>query len=57
MSGVEEQNEPYRIAVCNIIDANGEIVKCKEEPVRVHIEIANPEELEKKSLVFVEWWD
>lgn len=51
---------PTRIAVCHIIDVDGKIVVNQGEPIRVHEEVtvANPqEELKKKELVFVEWWE
>ena len=51
---------PTKIAVCEIIDIDGKIVVSQGEPVRIHMEVpvANAEEeLKKKGLVFVEWWD
>jgi len=51
---------PTRNAVCNILDKKGEIVISQGKPAKVLIEVTienYEEELGKKSLRFVEWWD
>lgn len=51
---------PTKVAVCNVLDGNGEIVMSNGKPTRVfeEVQVENAqEELKKKSLLFVEWWD
>lgn len=54
-------DNPTKSAVCNILDAKGNIVMSERKPAKVifDVPVANTfkEELEKRSLKFVEWWD
>lgn len=50
---------PTKVAACHILDKNGDVVVFPTGPVLVYEEtpVENAqEELEKKSLRFVEWW-
>jgi len=51
---------PTKIAVCNIIDGDGNVVVSSGKPARVYEEVpveTAAKELEKKSLRWLKWWD
>ncbi len=52
--------EPTKVAVCNVLDGDGKVVTNGEGPVIVHIEVPvenYEEELNKKSMRFLKWYD
>ncbi len=50
--------EPTRVAVCHILDGEGEIVMSEGRPATVHVEVPTEyeEELKKRSLRFIGWF-
>jgi len=52
--------EPTKIAVCNIIDRDGDVVVSSGKPAVVYEEVPVKnavKELAKKSLRWLKWWD